>query len=124
MIATSQHTTLSIGQLHILEMMNRCRTEESLRQLKKLLFDFYSKEAVAEADRLTVYGKQELSMKVKSRSGVRNTCALPTFMQNEKDCPGYQLPTDVRFIQESVSQSVDGICGRKGGMVCLNRNSL
>ena len=35
MIATSQHTTLSIGQLHILEMMNS-----------------YSKEAVAEADRL------------------------------------------------------------------------
>ena len=52
MITSSQHTTLSIGQLHILEMMNRCRTEESLRQLKKLLFDFYSKEAVAEADRL------------------------------------------------------------------------
>ena len=52
MITTSQHTTLSIGQLHILEMMNRCRTEKSLSQLKKLLFDFYSKEAVAEADRL------------------------------------------------------------------------
>ena len=52
MITTSQHTTLSIGQLHILEMMNRCRTEESLKQLKKLLFDFYAKEAVAEADRL------------------------------------------------------------------------
>ena len=50
--ATSQHTVLSIGQLHILEMMNRCRTEESLKQLKVLLFDFYSKEAVAEADRL------------------------------------------------------------------------
>ena len=52
MTTTSQYTNLSIGQLHILEMMNRCRTEESLRQLKKLLFDFYSKEAVAEADRL------------------------------------------------------------------------
>ena len=52
MVTTSQHTTLSIGQLHILEMMNRCRTEESLKQLKKLLFDFYAKEAVAEADRL------------------------------------------------------------------------
>ena len=52
MITTSQHTTLSIGQLHILEMMNRCKTEESLRQLKKLLFDFYAKEAVTEADRL------------------------------------------------------------------------
>ena len=64
MATTSEHTTLSIGQLHILEMMNRCRTEESLRQLKKLLFDFYSKEAVAEADR---YGKRESSMKVKLR---------------------------------------------------------
>ena len=52
MITTSRHTTLSIGQLHILEMMNRCRTEESLKKLKKLLFDFYAKEAVAEADRL------------------------------------------------------------------------
>ena len=52
MITTSQNTTLSIGQLHILEMMNRCRTEESLNQLKRLLFDYYSKEAVAEADRL------------------------------------------------------------------------
>ena len=52
MITTSQHTTLSIGQLHILEMMNRCRTEESLKQLKRLLFDIYAKEAVAETDRL------------------------------------------------------------------------
>lgn len=52
MMTTSQHTTLSIGQLHILEMMNRCRTKRSLNQLKKLLFDFYSKEAVAEAERL------------------------------------------------------------------------
>ncbi len=52
MIRTSQNTTLSIGQIHILEMMNRCRTEDSLKRLKKLLFDFYSKEAEAEADRL------------------------------------------------------------------------
>ena len=52
MTTTSQYTNLSIGQLHILEMMNRCRTEKSLKQLKKLLFDFYAKEAVAEADRL------------------------------------------------------------------------
>ena len=51
-IALSEPTTLSIGQLHILEMMNRCKTEKSLRQLKKLLFDFYAKEAVSEADRL------------------------------------------------------------------------
>jgi hypothetical protein len=52
MVTTSQNTHLSIGQLHILEMMNRCRTEESLRQQKRLFFKFYSNEAVAEADRL------------------------------------------------------------------------
>lgn len=50
-ITTSQHTTLSIGQLHILEMMNRCRTEESLKQLKKLLFDFYAKEGTNKGGR-------------------------------------------------------------------------
>ena len=47
--------------------------------------------------RPTVYGKQELSMKAKSRSGVRNTCALPTFMQNEKDSPGYIVSNDLHF---------------------------
>ncbi len=52
MITTSPHTTLTIGQLHILEMMNRCKTEDSLKKLKRLLFDYYSKEAVDEADRL------------------------------------------------------------------------
>ena len=51
-IAQSEPTTLSIGQLHVLEMMSRCKTEKSLRQLKKLLFDFYAQEAVSEADRL------------------------------------------------------------------------
>ncbi len=49
---TLKKTNLSIGQLHILEMMNRCKTEESLKLLKKVLFDFYAKEAEAEAQRL------------------------------------------------------------------------
>ena len=44
-------------------------------------------------------------------------------MQNEKDCLGYQLFADVRFLQESLPQSLDGVCRRKGGMVCLNRVS-
>jgi len=51
MIAT-QPTTFNIGQLHVLEMLNWCNTEESLRALKKALFDFYSKEVDAEANRL------------------------------------------------------------------------
>ncbi|MBR6032094.1 MAG: dephospho-CoA kinase [Bacteroidaceae bacterium] len=51
MIAT-RPTTFNIGQLHILEMLNRCNTEKSLKELKKALFDFYSKEVDAEADRL------------------------------------------------------------------------
>lgn len=45
-------TTFNIGQLHILEMLNRCNTEKSLKELKKALFEFYSKEVDAEADRL------------------------------------------------------------------------
>ena len=49
---SSQNTTLTIGQLHILEMLKRCKTEKSLETLKKILFDFYVKEAEAEADRL------------------------------------------------------------------------
>ncbi len=49
---TFKETNLSIGQLHILEMMKRCKTEESLRHLKKVLFDYYAKEAEAEAARL------------------------------------------------------------------------
>ena len=52
MATTVQNPSLSIGQLHILEMMNRCRTDESLKMLKKVLFEFYAKEAEAEAQRL------------------------------------------------------------------------
>lgn len=48
----NEQTGLSIGQLHILEMLNRCRTEESLNLLKKTLFDFYVKEAEQKAERL------------------------------------------------------------------------
>ena len=51
-MVTVQSHSLSIGQLHILEMMNRCRTEKSLQTLKKILFDFYTKEVEAEADKL------------------------------------------------------------------------
>ena len=51
MVAT-RPTTFNIGQLHVLEMLNRCNSEESLKALKKALFDFYSKEVDAEANRL------------------------------------------------------------------------
>ena len=48
----ASQNTLSIGQLHILEMLNRCHTEESLAKLKKILFDYYAKAAEDEANRL------------------------------------------------------------------------
>jgi len=56
MNTTSANTSLSIGQLHILEMLNRCKTEESLKLLKKVLFDYYAKEAEIEAERLWTTG--------------------------------------------------------------------
>ena len=52
MKTTNANTGLTVGQLHILEMMNRCKTEESLKQLKKVLFDFYVRETEQEAERL------------------------------------------------------------------------
>ena len=51
-MAAIHQSTLSLGQLHILEMLSRCRTQDSLERLKKTLFDYYAKEAEAEANRL------------------------------------------------------------------------
>ena len=48
----AQPTTFNVGQLHILEMLNRCNTDQSLKALKKVLFDYYSKEVETEASRL------------------------------------------------------------------------
>ena len=62
-----QNPSLSIGQLHILEMMNRCRTDESLKMLKKVLFEFYAKEAEAEVTE-TEEEPAEEAPKTKSRS--------------------------------------------------------
>ncbi len=47
-----KYTSLSAGQLHVLEMLNRCKTPESLKALKKVLCDFYANEAQKEMDRL------------------------------------------------------------------------
>jgi hypothetical protein len=47
-MAAIHQSTLSLGQLHILEMLSRCRTQDSLERLKKTLFDYYVKEAEAE----------------------------------------------------------------------------
>ena len=51
-MTTTQPTTFTLGQLHILEMLNRCNTEKSLATLKEVLFEFYAKEVDAEAERL------------------------------------------------------------------------
>lgn len=51
-MTTVPYTTLTEGQLHILEMLTRCKTEESLKQLKKALCEFYAKQAESEMERL------------------------------------------------------------------------
>ena len=56
-MAAIHQSTLSLGQLHILEMLSRCRTHDSLERLKKTLFDYYAKEAEAEANRLWENGE-------------------------------------------------------------------
>jgi len=39
-------------QLHILEMFNYCKTDESMEELKNVLSDFYARKVQKEADRL------------------------------------------------------------------------
>lgn len=39
-------------QLHILEMFNYCRSDESMEELKNVLSDFYAQKVQKEADRL------------------------------------------------------------------------
>ena len=56
-MAAIHQSTISLGQLHILEMLSRCRTQDSLERLKKTLFDYYVKEAEAEANRLWENGE-------------------------------------------------------------------
>lgn len=52
MMAMTQYTTFNQGQLHVLEMLNRCNSDRSLKELKRALRDFYAKEVEIEANRL------------------------------------------------------------------------
>ena len=44
-------------QLHILEMFNYCKTDESMEELKNVLSDFYAQKVQEEADRLWSSGE-------------------------------------------------------------------
>ena len=45
-------TSFNPIQLHILEMFNYCKSEETMSELKDVLADFYAKQVQNEADRL------------------------------------------------------------------------
>lgn len=44
-------------QLHILEMFNYCKTDESMEELKNVLSDFYAQKVQEEADILWASGE-------------------------------------------------------------------
>ena len=44
--------TLTPVQIHILEMFNFCRNEQSMNELKSVLADYYAKRVQTEADKL------------------------------------------------------------------------
>lgn len=48
----AQRTTLNAMQLHILEMLSYCQTEQAVAELKSVLADYYAKKVQEEADRL------------------------------------------------------------------------
>ena len=49
--------TLNPAQVHVLEVLNYCQTEESVSELKEALADYYSKKVQTEADRLWESGE-------------------------------------------------------------------
>ena len=49
--------TFNPVQLHLLEMFNFCKSEQSVTELKKILADYYANQVQQEADRLWDEGK-------------------------------------------------------------------
>ena len=45
-------TIFTPGQLHILEMLKYCKTDESVQELQKVLADYYAQKVQEEADKL------------------------------------------------------------------------
>lgn len=52
MIMQSTRSVFNPVQLHILEMFNYCKTDESIEELKNVLSNFYAQKVQKEADRL------------------------------------------------------------------------
>ena len=48
----TNRTVFNPVQLHILEMFNYCKTDESMEELKNVLSDYYAHKVQKEADRL------------------------------------------------------------------------
>lgn len=52
-----EKTTLNQAQIHILEMLNYCQTEESVSELKEALSDYYAQRVQTEADKMWESGE-------------------------------------------------------------------
>ena len=52
MIMQTTRNVFNPVQLHLLEMFNYCKTNESMEELKNVLSDFYAQKVQKEADRL------------------------------------------------------------------------
>lgn len=47
-----ERTTFNPIQMQLINMFNFCKSEEGLNELKKVLFEYYTKKVQEEADRL------------------------------------------------------------------------
>jgi len=52
MEAVREKTTFNPIQMQLINMFNFCKSEEGLNELKKVLFEYYTKKVQEEADRL------------------------------------------------------------------------
>ena len=52
-----EKTPLNEAQIHVLEILNYCQTEESVCELKEALAEYYVNKVQAEADRMWESGE-------------------------------------------------------------------
>jgi hypothetical protein len=74
----SQHTTLNPVQLHLLQMFQFNKREESVNELKQVLYEYYRKKVDEESANLDIkYGMTNAKIEEILNSHIRTPYSLP-----------------------------------------------
>ena len=109
-------------QLHILEMFNYCRSDESMEELRNVLSDFYAQKVQKEADRLWDSG--ELNGEAIEKS-LMSIGLCPNIKKDDaQNCHRYQLSLGYPANAQPVSSGVDGFLRGTLRDLCVYRSPI